>query len=76
MGWNVVKGSCRLLGDPEAFYFTHSYVAPQGTWVRAETGYSIQIPAVVELRNFAGVQFHPEKSGPVGARLLERFLSW
>lgn len=78
MGWNRVRAtpSCRLLGEDDgaSFYFVHSFVAPPGPWVAASAAYGGDVPSIVEHQNFLGVQFHPEKSGPAGARLLRRFL--
>ena len=84
MGWNrvtpVAPVPSRLLaGVPaEAYvYFAHSYAAPAGDGVVAVCGYGGPPPfaAVVERGNLFGVQFHPEKSGAVGARILANFLA-
>ena len=65
MGWATV--------EPwgEDFYFAHSYAAE----TPAATGHSEGVVATAEAGSFLGVQFHPEKSGPAGARFLERCLS-
>ena len=55
----------------EAFYFAHSYAAE----TPAATASSEGIVAIAETGSFLGVQFHPEKSGAAGARMLERCLS-
>lgn len=57
-------------------YFVHSYYAPVGDYTIAETGYPAahRFSAAVQRGNFYGVQFHAEKSGPVGERILENFL--
>ena len=65
MGWAHVEP------DGEAFYFAHSYAAE----TPAATARSEGIVAVAEAGSFLGVQFHPEKSGPAGARFLARCLS-
>jgi len=65
LGWAAVEP----LG--EAFYFAHSYAAE----TRAATATSEGIVAEVRSGSFLGVQFHPEKSGPAGARYLARCLS-
>lgn len=81
MGWNAVARStpdCSLLkGIPEAthFYFVHSYAAPMGPWVEAACDYGGPVPAVVRKDNFYGAQFHPERSGEAGTRVLRNFLS-
>jgi glutamine amidotransferase len=81
MGWNAVsrtRDDLPLLGgvtDGTYFYFVHSYAAPRGPWVRAACEYGDAVPSVVAKDNFFGVQFHPERSGPAGARVLKNFLS-
>ena len=80
MGWNQLQrtnGSRLLEGvSPEAyFYFAHSYAAPaSGPESTAICQHGRPFIAVVEQRNLFGVQFHPEKSGAPGAKLLENFL--
>ncbi len=81
MGWNEVArsgGDSALLdGIPDGahFYFVHSYAAPSGAWVEAACDYGGAVPAVVRRGNFHGTQFHPERSGDAGARVLRNFLS-
>ena len=65
MGWAPVGPS------DEAFYFAHSYAAETD----AATAHSEGVVAVAERGSFLGVQFHPEKSGPAGARFLAGCLS-
>ncbi len=65
IGWAHVGPS----GD--AFYFAHSYAAE----TPAATAHSEGLVAVAESGSFVGVQFHPEKSGAAGARMLEQCLS-
>jgi len=78
MGWNQVRQvgpACPLLaGNDDYFYFVHSFVAPAGAAVRGVADYGVEVPAVVQSGNWFGVQFHPERSGPAGARLLTRFM--
>jgi imidazole glycerol-phosphate synthase subunit HisH len=79
VGWNqlsIKNGGARLLeGIPsDSFvYFTHSYRVPLLEATVAECEYGGRFSAAVEQKNLFGVQFHPEKSGPVGLRLLENF---
>jgi glutamine amidotransferase len=81
MGWNAVsrsRGASSLLdgiADGAYFYFVHSYAAPSGDWVEAACDYGGAVPAVVRRGNFHGAQFHPERSGDAGARVLRNFLS-
>jgi len=82
MGWNQLrlKNTSRLLEGvaPEAhFYFAHSYAAMAGDGNAAAVAtctHGSEFTAVLESRNINAVQFHPEKSGPPGARLLQNFL--
>ena len=79
VGWNTIeiaRGSRILEGIPDgsSFYFTHSYAAPVTTACVGKTTYTAPFAAVVECRNIFGVQFHPEKSGDAGLRVLRNFL--
>ncbi len=80
MGWNQLSRNrpSKLLEriSPEAyFYFAHSYAAPAGKEESvAGCCYGREFTAVLEQNNIFGVQFHPEKSGAPGARLLQNFL--
>ena len=62
---------------PDYVYFVHSYYAPVGDYTIAQASYPAGIPfsAGVRYRNFYGVQFHVEKSGPVGEHILRNFLT-
>jgi imidazole glycerol-phosphate synthase subunit HisH len=79
VGWNQLEmsnGSSRLLKgiSPQSFvYFTHSYRVPMIEATVAATEYGGQFSAAVERDHLFGVQFHPEKSGAVGLKLLENF---
>jgi imidazole glycerol-phosphate synthase subunit HisH len=79
VGWNTLETmrSSRLLegvARDAAFYFTHSYAAPVTADTVARTEYAAPFAAVVEARTVFGVQFHPEKSGDAGLRVLRNFL--
>lgn len=57
------------------FYFTHSYIAPDGPFATARTTHSVAFPCAVQYGDVAfGVQFHPEKSSDAGARVLRNFV--
>ena len=82
MGWNTIKrlrDSPLLDGIPDDsyFYFVHSYYPkPENLKdVLAVTEYSQEFTSIVERNSIYGTQFHPEKSGDMGARLLENFAS-
>jgi imidazole glycerol-phosphate synthase subunit HisH len=80
IGWNQLERSqpSKLLrGIPEDayFYFAHSYAAPASPdYTAAACDHGFPFAAVIEQRNLMGVQFHPEKSGDVGAALLSNFV--
>ncbi len=76
MGWSrlSVGGDALGLAQGDYVYFAHSFAADPGPHVRASADYGREIPAVVAVRNFTGVQFHPERSGEAGARLLRSFV--
>ena len=79
MGWNEVEpknGSKLLQGMPvhPYLYFAHSYYAPLSEATVATCTYSIPYTAVLESNNVYGVQFHPEKSGPLGIGIVRNFV--
>ncbi len=79
VGWNSLRirnSTSRLLRGiaPESYvYFTHSYRIPLLAATTAECEYGGGFSAAVEQDNLFGVQFHPEKSGAVGLKILENF---
>ena len=79
MGWNAlsVAGSEVLAGlDGLDVYFAHSYAADEAEAVVATVDHDGVVVAAVERGALAGVQFHPERSGAAGARILENVLRW
>ena len=79
VGWNSldVRNSSRLLAGVapgEFVYFTHSYKGPVTTDTVAISHYIEPFAAAVERANVFGVQFHPEKSGATGLKILMNFL--
>jgi glutamine amidotransferase len=80
MGWNTLE-----IGKPHPLlqgiengsfvYFVHSYAAQVNESTLASCRHGVPFSAVVAKRNFFGCQFHPERSGAVGARILQNFLS-
>jgi imidazole glycerol-phosphate synthase subunit HisH len=81
MGWNELRVTApsRLLErlDGEHVYFAHSYAcAPDAAIAVAEVEHGGPVVAAVEHGSVAGVQFHPERSGPAGARALRNALAW
>jgi glutamine amidotransferase len=81
MGWNELRVTApsRLLDglDGEDVYFAHSYAcAPGASIAVAEVEHGGPVVAAVEQGPVAGVQFHPERSGPAGSRVLRNALAW
>ncbi len=82
MGWNVLRGiarHCRLLdgiAERAACYFVHGYAIQVGIDTVAMTAHGDAFAAVVRRGRYCGTQFHPERSGAVGARVLANFLRW
>jgi glutamine amidotransferase len=81
VGWNSlkVKNGSRLLAGVEPgehVYFTHSYKGPVTADTAAVSQYIEPFAAAVERGNVMGVQFHPEKSGETGLKILGNFLAW
>lgn len=80
MGWNSIeiKKESRLLKGVKTgdfFYFVHSFYAiPEEDVTTATTRYGIEMPAVVEKGNAYATQFHPEKSGRAGLKILKNFV--
>jgi glutamine amidotransferase len=79
VGWNQIapNASSRLLADidpGEFVYFTHSWRAPVGATTVATTEYLGHFASAVEQNNVFGTQFHPEKSGETGLKILSNFL--
>lgn len=79
MGWNQIEHDEThplLRGIPSGsyFYFVHSYALEVTAATLASCDYGSPFTAIVARGNFFGAQFHPERSGPAGARLLQNFL--
>lgn len=79
MGWNrlAFRRESTLLAGIESgaqCYFVHSYAAPVTENCVAASAHGVPFAALVQRGNVAGAQFHPERSGTTGARLLENFV--
>ncbi len=78
MGWNQISNLKSGIFDSsmedEFVYFVHSYYASMGAHTIATTNYLLPFSAGLHRDNFYATQFHPEKSGSIGSRILENFL--
>jgi glutamine amidotransferase len=79
VGWNslAISGEASIVDGVSTgsqVYFTHSYVAPVTGDTAAVTEHGERFAAIVQRGHVAGVQFHPEKSGDVGLRILRNFV--
>jgi glutamine amidotransferase/cyclase len=83
MGWNGIRQykNCTLFSDyqNEKLYFVHSYHVPEETvsddWLMTTTDYGTRFVSGICRGNIAALQFHPEKSGLAGLRILNNFLA-
>ena len=81
MGWNNItfeNGDCPILSgikNDSDVYFVHSYVIcpSDSSVVKASAEYGIKVPAVIQKGNIFATQFHPEKSGVTGLKIIENF---
>ncbi len=78
MGWNTIgKTNSKLFEgftEEEFVYFVHSFYVPVCDFTAAETDYIHPFSAALDKDNFYATQFHPEKSGKTGERILRNFL--
>ena len=79
IGWNTIEclNSPLFTGVEEGAYsyFVHGYRADKGIHTIAETNYCGSYSSALQIRNFYGVQFHPEKSADVGSKIIENFIN-
>ena len=78
MGWNMIEDTKTVLfkgfEKPEFVYFIHSFYVPTCDWTIATTNYIQPYSSALRKDNFYTTQFHPEKSGKVGERILKNFI--
>ncbi len=78
MGWNTIynlkSDLFKGIAENEYMYLVHSFYAPLCAETIATTNYELEYSSALENDNFYGTQFHPEKSGDVGERILANFL--
>lgn len=78
MGWNTITNLksdlFKNVSEEEYMYLVHSYYAPLNEETIAVTNYGQNYSSALKKDNFYGVQFHPEKSGKAGQKIIENFL--
>ena len=78
MGWNTIENAVSSLfkgfDKDEYVYFVHSYYVPLNEFTAARTNYILPYSSALHKDNFYATQFHPEKSGKTGERILRNFL--
>jgi imidazole glycerol-phosphate synthase subunit HisH len=79
MGWNTIYNLKTPLfegvKERDYMYFVHSFYAEKGDDTIAVTDYQLEYSSALQQDNFYAVQFHPEKSGDAGQKILENFLN-
>lgn len=79
MGWNTIynlqSSLFEEIAENEYMYLVHSYYAPTCKQAIATTNYELEYATALQKDNFYGVQFHPEKSGSIGEKILNNFLN-
>jgi glutamine amidotransferase len=78
MGWNDLTNLksplFKDIHEGEFVYFVHSFYVPVCEWTIAQSDYINPFSAAIQRDNFYATQFHPEKSGSVGQRIIQNFL--
>ena len=78
MGWNQIydlkSELFKRIPENEFMYLVHSFYAPNCAEAIATTNYELEYASALQKDNFYGTQFHPEKSGALGEKILENFL--
>jgi glutamine amidotransferase len=78
MGWNTIynlkSDLFKGIAENEYMYLVHSFYAPLCAETIATTNYELEYSSALENDNFYGTQFHPEKSGDIGEKILGNFL--
>ncbi|MFG4002359.1 imidazole glycerol phosphate synthase subunit HisH [Flavobacterium aquidurense] len=78
MGWNQIydlkSDLFKGIPDNEFMYLVHSFYVPNCAEAIATTNYELEYASALKQDNFYGTQFHPEKSGAVGEKILDNFL--
>lgn len=71
LGWNTLRSNNEKLNGKDV-YFIHSYMVEESSDIIATSEYGPDIPAIAQKDNIIGIQFHPEKSGDAGLKILKQ----
>lgn len=79
MGWNTLTSVSdhpvfNGINNDDYFYFVHSFAAPISEYTVASCNYGSDFSAAIAKDNFIGCQFHPERSGALGSKIIDNFL--
>ena len=78
IGWNNITGLkskiFKGIKENEFVYMVHSYYVPKSNYTIASSTYGINYSSAINKNNFYGTQFHPEKSGSVGEKIIKNFI--
>lgn len=79
MGWNTLTSVIdhsvfQGISKGDYFYFVHSFAVPVGEYTAATCTYGTEFSAAIAKDNFIGCQFHPERSGSAGSKIIKNFL--
>ena len=79
IGWNNIKNLktnlFKGITENEFMYFVHTYFVPKSTYTISESSYGLNYSSAINKDNFYGTQFHPEKSGLIGEKIIKNFIS-
>jgi len=79
IGWNNIKNLktnlFKGITENEFMYFVHTYFVPKSTYTISESLYGLNYSSAINKDNFYGTQFHPEKSGLIGEKIIKNFIS-
>ncbi len=79
IGWNNIKNLktnlFKGITENEFMYFVHTYFVPKSTYTISESSYGLNYSSAINKDNFYGTQFHPEKSGLIGEKIIKNFVS-
>ena len=79
IGWNNIKNLktdlFKGITEHEFRYFVHTYFVPKSTYTISESSYGLNYSSAINKDNFYGTQFHPEKSGLIGEKIIKNFIS-